>query len=975
MIIAGAGTGKTTVITERIKYIISSGKAETSEILGLTFTQKAAGEMEERVDKIVPYGYVQMWISTFHAFADRILRDEGLEIGIDPHYVLMTQAETLMFLKKNLFEFRLDYFRPSGNPEKFLNGLAEHFNRLRDEDVSSSEYLDWVNKFKEKTEDRRPKTDVEDGKQKTEIKGEEIEKYQELANAYEKFQELKNKEGVLDFADLIFYSLKLFRKRKNVLSRYRKKFKYILVDEYQDTNIAQNELVKLLAGKKGKCLTVVLDDDQSIYRFRGAAVSNALDFRKTYKQAETITLTKNYRSTQEILNRAYDLIQRNNPDRLEVKEKIDKRLVAVNQEKGERIKILFGERVEQEAEKVAKEIKKLVGNNRGLKSANTKTSKNFANTGKYQYKDIAILVRANNHADPFIRAMIRVGIPFQFLGPGKLLRQEEVKELIAYLKVLYNFEDDVAFFKVLSMKNFEISGRDIAGLRSLAKKENISFFEAGEKIDEAKVSKKGREKIKKIVEMVDKHLEKAKKESAGQILFYFLEDTGMLEQMTDYKTEAEEQRAKNIAKFFDKLKTYEAEHDEAGIEAVVDWLNLKMEMGESPLATDLDWEGENKVNILTVHSSKGLEFPIVFMVNLVNARFPTRRRREKIPIPESLLKETLPEGDFHEQEERRLFYVGMTRAEKRLYFTAAKFYGEGKRVKKISPFVYEALGEDEVKKQLSKVKVDESQLSILEFAPVKKDQSLTISHQPSAINYISYSQLNTFQRCPLQYKYRYKLRIPTPFSSSASFGISIHDALKDFYELFKRDKQVKEKELLDVFKKRWRVEGYSSKKHEKKRYKEGKNILKKYFKKYHSKKLEPIALEQGFAVKISPDLKIGGRIDRADKLKDGKIEIIDYKTGKTYDKKRIEKDMQLTIYAMAGMSRGIFNKKLNDILLSFLFLKEQKKVSVKRTKENLEEARKDIIETVKEIENSDFLPNPSPLCDFCDYKLLCPAWS
>ena len=317
LIIAGAGTGKTTVITERIKHLITSGLAKPSEILALTFTNKAALEMEERVDVAMPLGYTSMWIMTFHSFCDRVLRAEALHIGLDPRFHLMSQAQTIQFVRNSLFQFDLDYFRPLGNPTKFVGGMVEHFSRLQDEDISPQDYLTYAKKLKT---------------EKLEMK-----KTLELAKAYQKYDELKTKAGKMDYGDLITKTLKLFRDRPNILTGYQKQFKYILVDEFQDTNIAQNELVKLLAGKNAN-ISAVCDDDQSIYKWRGAAVSNVLDFRKTYPKTKIVTLTKNYRSTQEILNRAYDLIQMNNPDRLEVKEEIDKRLQSKSKEKGESIK-------------------------------------------------------------------------------------------------------------------------------------------------------------------------------------------------------------------------------------------------------------------------------------------------------------------------------------------------------------------------------------------------------------------------------------------------------------------------------------------------------------------------------------------------------------------------------------------------------------------------------------------------------------
>ncbi len=238
----------------------------------------------------------------------------------------------------------------------------------------------------------------------------------------------------MDFGDLIVKTLKLFRERRNVLREYQREFKYILVDEFQDTNYAQYELIKLLASPKDSAnITVVGDDSQSIYKFRGAAVSNILSFRKDYKKAKTITLIKNYRSTQTILDSAYRLIKFNDPDTLEAQLGIGKELISVKKEKGEEIKFIHVDRVENEADEIAKEITKLIKEE------------------KYNYSDFAILVRANNHSEPIIRALYRHGIPHQFLGPGRLFRQGEVVDLISYLKVLYNFEDSVSLYRILSI--------------------------------------------------------------------------------------------------------------------------------------------------------------------------------------------------------------------------------------------------------------------------------------------------------------------------------------------------------------------------------------------------------------------------------------------------------------------------------------------------------------------------------------------
>lgn len=939
LIVAGAGTGKTTVITERIKKLILEDGVVPSKILALTFTEKAAKEMEERVDVALPYGYTQMWISTFHSFCDRILRAESIHIGLNPSYKLMTQAESILFLRNNIFKFNLKYFRPLGNPNKFLEAMVSHFSRLADEDVTPDQYIKWAKKLKAATSEEK----------------EEKEKYLELANAFKTYQELKATMGMMDFSDLITNTLRLFRERKTILKNYQEQFEYVLVDEFQDTNFAQNELAILLCGKD-KNITVVGDDDQSIYRFRGSSVSNMIQFRQHFKNAKIIPLVNNYRSTEEILERSYNLIQFNNPDRLEAKEKIDKKLRSMRNKKGESIEFIYKDRVENEADETAKKIVQLVKKN------------------KYSYKDIAILVRANDHSEPFIRAFERHKIPFQFLGPGRLFQQDEIKDLISYLKVLYNFEDSPSLYRVLNMPYLKLEGIEISILLNNAKKNNYTLFEMMEKIDETSLNPKAKEKLTEFVKMVKRHLDLVPKETAGQILYYFLSDTGIIQELVNAKTQKEEKTAKNYAKFFDKLKTYETEHKTSSVYDVVDWIDLSMQMGESPLAGDLDWSENNAVNILTIHSSKGLEFPVVFLVNLVAQRFPTRERREGIPIPKPLIKEILSTGDYHLQEERRLFYVGMTRAKDLLFLTAAGYYGEGKKERKISPFVYESLGEEEVKKILNTDSVAEQiTLPFLEdYAPREKPKEEE-RHSNGVITYLSYSQIQTFDMCPLHYKLKYILKIPTPPSPAQSFGISIHSSLRNLCEEITKKEKLDNKKIVDILKNNWIKEGYSSKLHEEKSFEKAEKIILDYYKNNLSKGNPPIAMETPFNFNLE-NLKVGGRIDRIDELDGTKIEIIDYKTGENIpEQKKVDNDLQLTFYALAAtkVKDKPLNRKPDDIILSLLYIEKDKKITTVRTKEQLEQAEEFIKEKVKEISESDFKCSHSIFCNNCEYKMLC----
>ncbi len=950
LIIAGAGTGKTTVITERIKWLIQEKKIKPENILALTFTEKAAAEMEERVDVALPIGYTQTWILTFHGFCERVLRAECLHIGLDPSFKIMTEAEAQIFLKKHIFEFDLKYFLPKGNPNKFLAGMIQHFSRLKDEDISPFQYQTWIdNKSKDKDSN---------------ISSEDLEKYQELSRAYIKYEELKVVNSVMDFSDLIMYTVKLFRDRANVLNEYQTRFPYVLIDEFQDTNYTQNQLAIMLAGESQN-ITAVADDDQSIYRWRGAAVYNVLDFQNHFPNTKIVTLTKNYRSQQKILDSAYQLVQNNNPDRLEIKASIDKKLTAEVKKHKTQIGLISEETVEDEAEAVAVQIE---------------------NLKPKQFSDIAILVRANSHAEPFTRALARHGIPYQFLGPGRLFKQEEVKDLISYLKILANINDSHAMYRVLAMSGFNLTGRDLQWLLSYAKKHNRTLFEMLEtfvkdptEFDHS-MSEFTLNQMTKIIEMIHRHMDKIATSGPGEILYYFLQDTGELLKMRDPNSPEEVRKVENISSFFTKIKEYEVQNSESRVGDFVEYLDFLIESGESPLASQIDWRNENAVNILTIHSAKGLEFETVFLVNLVAQRFPSTDRKEQIPLPEELVKEPLPTIDPHIAEERRLFYVGITRAKTNLFLTSAKFYHDAaaSRPKKLSLFIQEALGEKFGKYSIEKSSTSKNEFS---FDHYKKDQvkvdtlPLIPKHK---VTYLSYSQIECFDTCPMHYKLDYILQIPRLPSVALTFGTTIHDTLRDTYMLIKNHEIEKDvdnvyQKALEFYELHWSSIGFENKKQEHDRYADGQRILKDLLEADLKRNFEIQKLEEPFTFAIAPNLKIGGRIDRIDKHPDGKIEIIDYKTGTKPELKDLEtglKGLQLSMYAMAAMK--ILDTPLENLILTFYYLESNERISITRTHEDLATAKQKILEVRDAIEKSNFTCSGNYFCqNNCDYKLFC----
>jgi DNA helicase-2/ATP-dependent DNA helicase PcrA len=1014
LIIAGAGTGKTRVITQRISHLIDSGKAESNEILALTFTQKAAQEMEERVDIALPYGFTDVWISTFHSFCDQILRQEALHLGIDPDYVLMTSAQEYLYFRKHLYDFDIESLRPHGNPTKFIGAILSHFSRLGDECVSVEDYSAFVESMKDSK-------DVE-----AELK----ERYGELSELFRQYTEQKTKDSRLGFSDLVPLTVKLFKEYKSVLDKYREKFKYVLVDEFQDTNYAQNELLKTLIPANGN-ITVVGDDDQAIYKFRGAAVSNILDFKKTFSQYEKVVLTKNYRSCQEILDRSYSLIQENNPDRLEVKEDIDKKLQRVypqlpkgtddagddvsDQQIGldiyesdvnapadnsncshDAVRRIHAANDVDEAELVVREIEDLV------------------NEEDLNYSDIAILVRANNHADQFISSLRYHGIPFQFTGPKGLYNRPEIKDLIAMLRVIIDYIDDASMYRILTIESESksLAPREFIDIQRLSKKEKMSIFELLERIVGKPVDKPeyldrsdghGDRDFNEIVEeninsdkyrkLFDKLFSKesqlwiekllasfqkafemtAEGRSVGEVLYEMLTRVGYLDELVAERSIREEWKIQNISKFFKHLKSFEGESENGSVFEFMEYLDYALEIGESPTVDPVDMIDFDAVNISTVHGAKGLEFPAVFMVNLVSSRFPSRNMSDTLPIPEELIKETLPEGDEHIQEERRLFYVGMTRAERFLYLTSADYYGDGVRKKKQSRFLHDLdLVEESVLKAKKKVDVE----SIPNIIKAENEDMLPPDLRKSMLEKIthnlSYSHISTYQKCPYQFYFKYFLGIPGMESQSRSFGMTIHNTLRAFYEEFRRYKQglpgisdlPDKKDLMNIYKSKWIPSGYEDKDQEQNRFVKGKVLLKKFYDEFVSKDQNPIWLEEKFRVHLE-DFWFRGVVDRLDRKDDGLI-LIDYKTGKI-PSRDVGKDLQLALYSMA--IEGIKKEPVKEGYLLYLEGPTEFKVDI--SEDVQEEAKEEVISTLEDIRSLDFTPNPGFLCKFCDYRNIC----
>ncbi|PIT94676.1 hypothetical protein COT98_02515 [Candidatus Falkowbacteria bacterium CG10_big_fil_rev_8_21_14_0_10_39_9] len=1320
LIVAGAGTGKTTVLINRLAYLILEKKINPDDILILTFTDKATSEMEERADKILPYGYFDLWINTFHGFCERLLRQHGLDIGLNPDFKLLNTTEQWVLIKRHLDDLELDYYRPLGNPNKFIHEIIKHFSRLKDENISPSDYV----KYAETLEGKGaaiPKKSNSDGELEVEDGDEELEaeRIKELARAYEIYNQLLLDNNFLDFGDLIFYTLRLLQERPNILKIYSEKFKYMMVDEFQDTNMAQYELLKLLAGEKLN-LVVVGDDDQclpgdsliitktgkqridrikvgtevatavgrgylsygrvdfvnktkkncrlitfstsggrkikvtdnhkmfsylpgqtdkkfyyvylmnkqslgwrigitnniktrlrlersadrilavrsfaseaearyhetlwalkygiptvcfcerdgiidkkkwserlyqeldvargvikmardldldledhqfalgavnrggkvrikinlemchrnyrskgvsklflqspavthllsvetshqptinklrkmgfnltkakagyrlrlsdsdltrlgkiakniqaasggiidnqikvgktnkthekasvipaknilpgmflpvvvgngiiydqiikrteekkevvvydlevswthnfvandvvvhnSIYKFRGASISNILQFKDDYPEAQEIILTENYRSQQEILDKAYHFVQNNNPNRLEAKLNINKKLVAKRPAESSlspRVKFLNFNNDHEAAAFVVDKIKSEYQSQTGV-----------------SWQDFAILVRANDTADKYIKELKRQGLPYQFVSLKGLYFKPIILDIISYFKLLDNYHESAALFRVLNMDVFKVAYEDLVNINKVARTKVWSLYEALKNISSINnVSAESVANINSLLGFVEAHSELAKNSKPSRLFVKFVYDIGLFKTL-DHDEDRE--IFSYLNQFYQKIKEFETADPDLRLKDFIEIINLEMEAGETG-SLRLDYDDADVVKIMTIHAAKGLEFKYVFVVDLVDKRFPTINRGERISIPAAMIKEKLGEGsDFHLEEERRLFYVAMTRAKNELYLTAAKDYG-GAKPKKPSRFITE-MGIDPETGQIDLPTETDlfRDIKRLDDNVNEAEQKVLAVQLPEKF---SFSQLAAYASCPLQYKLAFILRIPAPTDKpSLIFGHLMHEVLREFMlpllvgeekQLVSTQDDLSEARIMALYDKYWNGDGYGDLQNQVKYQQNGRVILQRFVHNLATDSLPQILfLEKDFVFKIGGE-SIKGAIDRVDKLADGTLEILDYKTGNPKEKLEWKDKRQLILYQL--FLEDFLPVKVST--LSYYYLENGEKVSFVPKPKEIEKLQSEIIAEIKAIKSLNFTPDPDSIkCQFCDFKGIC----
>jgi DNA helicase-2/ATP-dependent DNA helicase PcrA len=943
LVLAGAGTGKTAVITRRIAWLIASRRARPSEILALTFTEKAAAEMQERVDVLVPYGFADVSISTFHAFGRQLLSEHALTLGLPGEPRVLDQAQTLVFLREHLFELPLERLRPLPDPTRHLAALLALVGRARDEGVSPAEYASHAEGAAAAARDD---ADLEEAALHT-----------EAASFYRAYLDLLARYGLCDYGQLQWLALRLLedhpRARREIAGRYR----YVLVDEFQDTNVAQLRLLTALAGGH-RNLTVVGDDDQSIYRFRGAAYSNLRQFVETYPEAKRVVLVDNYRSTQPLLDASHRLVRHNDPDRLEAKIGVDKRLVARPEARaGLPPEFQWFDTSSSEAEFVAGRIRAAV------------------ESGERRFGDHAVLARTHAGGRAVLAALAYRGIPFRYAGNRGLYEADEVRACVHLLGAVADPDSSSALYHLAASEAYAVPAFDLARLSGQAQRAHRSLREIAERElanadppEEGGLPETARRRLGACLADLVALREAAVSRPTGEVLYRFLQRSRWLERLSQSTAPADERKVQNLARFFQVVRDFAGLVPEDRVTHFVRHIELLREAGDDPPQAEPD-EEEDVVQVMTVHRAKGLEFPVVFLVDLEEGRFPTYRKPEPLPYPAALGRETPPVGDAHEQEERRLFYVAMTRARERLVLSGARDLG-GKRMSKPSRFVAEALG-------LAAPPAGKSKASALEalsrHAPEAREEASALApmaeHEPLSL---SQEHVADYLTCPLKYKLKHVLRMPLLPHHGVMYGQAMHHALQVHYRQELSGWPATEGDLLAAFAESWRPEGFLTREHEEARFVAGQETLRRFFARDARSPNRPAAIERDFRFQRA-SVRLQGRFDRIDLRPEGPV-IVDFKTSDVRDaqaaERRAQENLQLRIYALAY--RETYGERPAAAELHFVETGLVGRLPV--DDDVLGEAEEAIDEAAAGIRRREYHAAPGyAACQMCAFRAVCPS--
>lgn len=934
LVVAGPGTGKTEVVTRRVARLIAAKLALPREILALTFTDNAAREMQARVDVLVPYGMADAAIHTFHAFGDRLLRDNAFELGLAGDVRLINRAEAILVLRENLFELGLERYLPLGDPTRFLGALVDLFGRAKDEGITPEALSSNAHELL-----RRAQVDsAGDDAALADLASSRAE----VARAFDAYGRLLARRGLIDHADQIALPLRLLRERPAVTATLHQRYRYILVDELQDANATQLELVLLLAGRQSNVM-VVGDPDQGIYDFRGASSGNVARFEAAHAGIRRIVLRRNYRSTAPIVEASRRLIAHNAGEH---ETKDAHRSARRSSRRNLPVSVRAYQSADEESDAIAASIAEQIA--AGASPA-----------------DFAVLVRSNAETAAMMRSLRARHVPADNGARPDLTRLPAVRSLLAFLRVVADPANNLELYALATAEPYGLTAQQLGPQLNASRRRSRSLWETMLAcVDEHGLDPEARGRVTLLIEHVTAGIDRSARHTTGEVLHDYLRRSGTLgrlARLTDAGPDLTGLRG--IARFVALIRGRASLLAEDRVAFLVPHLET---LSEHETQIEDDGPPAEQVAVLTVHRAKGLEFKVVYLCGLVDGRFPVQSRAPLLSLPAELMASA--QSIVPLAEERRLFYVAMTRARDELWLS---YHVGGRGPKRPSPFIAEAIDLPAGSPAplpingLSTLERIEHQLEpapVPVIAPRPTDGPLSLS----------FSQVDEYLTCPERYRLRYVVGLSTPAHHALAYGSALHQAIAAFHVSQGRGEALDENGLLAELDSHWQPDGYLSREHEEARYAAARQALTRFRGRELSSGVVPVAIERPFRFRLGRD-QIVGRIDRMDSGPAGVV-ITDYKSSDVREQKRADTkardSLQLQVYAMAHQAET--GKLPARVQLHFI---DSGVVGGGVPDEaRIDKAREKLGAAAEGIRAGEFAPRPSPLgCGYCPFREVCPA--
>ncbi|HKA50250.1 MAG TPA: ATP-dependent DNA helicase [Candidatus Dormibacteraeota bacterium] len=912
-VVAGAGTGKTAVIAARFVRLVEAGISPT-EILVMTFTERAAAEMRERI-LASPTVEEAPWVGTFHSLAMRWLREDCRRLGLNPAFRILAGPERWIVMRELMWDLADTALIGVERPDDMISPLLKLLERVKQELVPLGRLARWVSK-------------VEDSERREVLTA--------AVRLFRAYGARCRRDAVMDFDDLLWHSVRLLEEHADVRERLADHFRWVLVDEYQDTNLAQERLVELIGGT-GENVCVVGDDDQSIYRFRGASRASMDRFLATFPAAVTVTLGRNRRSSRRIVTAACRLVE-NNSERLAKPLEPDP-----DQELGQPVETWRCATAEQEAAEIAAAAASL-------------------HAAGVPLHGVAVLARTHAIARPVAAALAAAGVNYQQWSGQGLFRRPEIRDLIAYLRLLHDPTDLLALARLVARPPLSV---DLAA--ALRQARDLELPQPPLRaLTRWKPTARWAELVLELAALKATH-------GVDELLFELLNRTRYLDTLLPLIGDDLEARrvTANVSRFADYVSEYCERRKDHSLSLFVEHLDLVLRSGLDEDVADVE-DAEDAVQLMTIHQAKGLQFDVVFVPALVEGRLPQPRRRDELTaiasleLPAHLLEPAVRGGEDQLAEERRLCYVAMTRARRRLVLSWAERY-EGGRNWRASRFLTE-LGEDVIERDLRTTR----RVPALAADPATPTSSVGkvggLEEDEHEKPLLSFSAISAYRECPRQHWYRYRLRLPATPGVEAQFGTALHLVLMRAGRLRAEGREVTAELLRELHQEAWETIGLSEPRRRQALEGLGWRLLARFLS-AGGLDAKPHLVEAPFAV-TQDGWTLRGVIDRVDPPVDGSPawRIIDYKTGSPVPQTRLRRDLQLALYALgAHQALG-----LDPVELEIVYLKDGQRVVVPATDELLAQARQIGAEAAEGIRSGRFEPHPERRrCSLCGYRLVC----